>query len=688
MTKRFALCVCAFTVSLVPAIAAAQAAPQQPPAVKDKVEVIATRVPKSPDDVPAAIEVFPGSDLRARGAVTLKDALALAAGVSIAPGGDGGPASSVPEFWGLKEFDAFLLVVDDVPWGGALNPALATLSMRDIERIEVLRGPAPVTFGATSFVGVIHVVHTAAAANSNYLTANIGTFGTGGVAFDAVVGSGKGDWKSRLSFDVGNYGFKDDNTGYNRTHALWRSAKVSGASKVWFSVDANFLRQSPASPSPRQGATLSPLVPIDANHNVQNAFQNENRFTADYGMNREIMSGATWGTVVSFAHSTQRIFKGFLNQVADAANNATGFKESIEVNDLYVDSHVIWKKKSNTQLMAGADLLFANGEAKGATFVYTAPLDGSFQALVSEPATLDLDSEDRRTFFGAYAQVEWTPAARLLVNAGGRMNATTERRGEGASTSHARASGSIGAIVDLWSKGADHLKAFANVRSTFKPAAFDFGLAENEGVLDPETSMSVEAGAKTTLMRGRVDAEANYFDMKFKNLVTATIVNGLPALINAGTTRFKGVDFAADVHVANDIWARGTFGLHDGKFVDFIQDFDGTLTQLGGRRFEMSAKHLASVGVIYGPATGLMGNVTVNYVGDRFLNKRNTALAEPFTTVDVGVGWRFARSELRVDARNLTDRRDPVSESELGDGQYYRMTSRSILVTVGFTGHQ
>jgi hypothetical protein len=41
-----------------------------------------------------------------------------------------------------------------------------------------------------------------------------------------------------------------------------------------------------------------------------------------------------------------------------------------------------------------------------------------------------------------------------------------------------------------------------------------------------------------------------------------------------------------------------------------------------------------------------------------------------------------------VDARNLTDRRDPVSESELGDGQYYRMTSRSILVTVGFTGHQ
>ena len=59
----------------------------------------------------------------------------------IAPGGDGGPASSVPEFWGLREFDAFLLVVDGVPWGGAFNPDLSTISVKDVARIEVMRGP-------------------------------------------------------------------------------------------------------------------------------------------------------------------------------------------------------------------------------------------------------------------------------------------------------------------------------------------------------------------------------------------------------------------------------------------------------------------------------------------------------------------------------------------------------------------
>ena len=37
---------------------------------------------------------------------------------------------------------------------------------------------------------------------------------------------------------------------------------------------------------------------------------------------------------------------------------------------------------------------------------------------------------------------------------------------------------------------------------------------------------------------------------------------------------------------------------------------------------------------------------------------------------------RLAFGELRLDAVNLTDRRDPVAESELGDAQSYRMPAR------------
>ena len=52
-----------------------------------------------------------------------------------------------------------------------------------------------------------------------------------------------------------------------------------------------------------------------------------------------------------------------------------------------------------------------------------------------------------------------------------------------------------------------------------------------------------------------------------------------------------------------------------------------------------------------------------------------------YTTVDAGIGYRFARWELRLDGYNLSDRRDPVAISELGDGQAYRLPGRSAMLT-------
>src|SRR5438105_6409072 len=241
---------------------AAQVAPQQPPIVIAPVQVVATRRTEASHDVTASIEVISGSDLRARGVKSLKDALALAAGIAIAPGSDAGPASAVPEFWGLREFDAFLLVVDGVPWGGAFNPAVATLDLRDVERIEVMRGPAPVTYGATSFVGVIHIVHRSASANERSGEVRGGSFGSAAAAADLPFGSLR-EWKSRLSGDFNREGFKDDHTSFSRGHADWRIAKVHEDRQTWLSADVNILRQEPASPHPREGTGLSTAVPLD-----------------------------------------------------------------------------------------------------------------------------------------------------------------------------------------------------------------------------------------------------------------------------------------------------------------------------------------------------------------------------------------------------------------------------------------
>jgi iron complex outermembrane receptor protein len=651
--------------------------PQKPPATIPPVQVVATRLAEATHDVAASIEVIDGDQLRARGVSSLKDALALAAGVAIAPGGDAGPASAVPEFWGLREFDAFLLVVDGIPWGGAFNPAVTTLSLRDVERIEILRGPAPVTYGATSFVGVIHVVHNAAAARARYAEVHGGSFDTGGGAVDLGVPF-IGSWTSRVSADFDRQGFRDDHTSFSRGHALWRASKETEGRRVWLKADLNLVRQDPASPHPREGASLSAAVPLDANHNPARAYLNEDRLNIAGGFDRPILRDASWGTTVSYTFSGQHIFRGFLADIANTSNNAAGFKENIDVNDVYADSHIIWPAVSSLRLMAGADALFASGEAKGATFSYTAPLDGSTLAAVAEPTTLDKDAEDERRFLGAYASAEWRPVTRLNLSGGLRLNVTSEKRGEGEEVTHSRLSGGLGAMLGVWEKDLNHLRLFANYRNTFKPAAFDFSLAENEGVLDPETSRSYEGGLKVRTLDGRVDIEASAFRMDFENLVTSTVVNNQPALINAGKTRFKGIELASDIRLPYAMYARASYSFHDGKFVDFVQAFDGVPTQLAGKRFEMSARHIASAGLTLAPERGFLANAVVNYTGDRYLNKRNTALVPAFTTIDAGVGYRTSRVELRIDGRNLGNRRDAVSESEFGDAQYYRMPARTI----------
>lgn len=673
VARRAALCATLLGVGRLHA-----QAPQPP--VLSPITVVSTRRPEAPHDVPASIEVISGSDLRARGVRTLRDALANAAGVAVAPGGDAGPAGAVPEFWGLREFDAFLLVVDDIPWGGALNPAVASLSLRDVERIEVLRGAAPVTYGATSFVGVINVVHSPAALKATYVDVHGGNFGSYGAAADFALGSAS-SWNTRGTVDFDQQGFEDPRTGYRRGHGMVRTSRAMTSGRVWASADVNILSQDPATPHVREGAVLSAATPLDANYNPAHAYVNENRYQGAAGVERTV-HGATWGSMASFAFSQQKMFRGFLTDVSNTVNNAAGFQENIDIHDFYADSHLLFPARANVKWMVGADVLIAGGEARGATFTYTAPLSGAAAPIVAKPSTLGLDAGNDRLFYGAYASAEWRPAPRLVLEAGARMNVTTESRGEGASVSHARPSGSVGIMYGLWERDVDHLRLFANYRNTLKPAAFDFSLAENEGVLDPETAASGEGGVKVRTAHGRVDLEASAFRMDFSNLVTATVVGGVPALINSGKTRFQGAEFATDLRLPHAFTARGTYSFHDGKFVDFVQDFGGVATQLGGKRFEMSARQLASVGLVYAPVRGLLAHVSANHTGDRYLNKRNTALAPAFTTFDAGVGFRIGSTELRVDGRNLGNRRDAVSESEFGDAQYYRMTARTITAGV------
>ncbi|MEA2345108.1 MAG: iron complex outerrane recepter protein [Thermoanaerobaculia bacterium] len=318
---------CAVFSAACAASAIGQAAPQSvPPAASETIEVTATKIAEDVMLVPASVTVIDGDELRARNARDLQSALATVGGVSIAPGGDAGPASSVPEMWGLREFDAFLLVVDGVPWGGAFNPDTPALDLTDVDRIEVVRGSAPVMYGATSFVGVIHVIHRQAG-SPGMARVSAGSYGSVSGAVSMPL-SQSGTVRQSIIANAERKRFRDDNTGVDRLHALYRAASNAPASSsAWhFDADLTALRQDPNSPHPREGSALTSAVPVDANHNPGDAHLDQNRFQLAGGWDSKL-AGSPWSTTVAFTHSSFDIVRGFLSEIEPVDPNAFGFSQ-------------------------------------------------------------------------------------------------------------------------------------------------------------------------------------------------------------------------------------------------------------------------------------------------------------------------------------------------------------------------
>ena len=693
--RRLPTIVFAFAVLGIPVLRAADPeTPLEVSAAEERVEVTATKYEDDPGKIPQSMTIVSGQDLIDRGATDLRSALMLVAGVDIAPGGDGGPASAVPEMWGFREQDAYLLLVDGVPWGGVFNPQVSTLSLADVERIEILRGAAPVMYGTTSFVGVIQVIRYKPGHGGSALQAAAGSYGSAALSASFDVGSWAG-FDSRVTFDATQQNYPDPRTEFERGHLLWRNRnELENGGEVHFDVEGMWLNQSPSSPVPRTGAVLAPNVPLDANYNPYGAEIDPRRYAVSGGFTIPKSYG-TWSGIVSYAYSSTDALRGFVTDPTGPVFPAVGERSTVSTDEIYLDGHIELTNVKDTKIVAGADYQYGRGHLNGGDFDYTIAEDGSNPPDgTSVPLNIDANITDTRNFGGLYGYVAWTPNWRWRLEGGLRWNLTDETRDTSVddfvlatsevgtdSASESRLGGSAGVTFTAWHSGVDDVRIFTDYRNTYKPAAVDFGLDAEAEILDPETSESIELGVRTGLFQRRLEIEFSAFDMELHNLVVPTQVNGLPALENVGSERFKGAELEVSGRVTGDLLLRAVGSYHDATFEDYEQDFGGVLTQLRGNRQEMTPIWLAGFGIVYAPAKGFIAHAETAFTGSRYLNKRNTALAPQFTTWGMGIGYRGDKFTIRLDGTNLGDERPPVSESELADASYYLLEARRIWLT-------
>ena len=684
-------CLSATTVS-------AQTDQESAPSSVEQVVVTATRVPEANDRIPADTSVVSGAELRARDAWDMQTGLSLVPGVEAPAGGDAGPSSAVPSFWGLHEFDAFLLAVDGVPWGGAFNPSIPTLDMNDVERIEVLKGAAPVMYGATSFVGVVQLLHYPAGEAAN----------TAGIAA-GLYGSARGDisltlpstsaFRQSLALEGQSTGFADRRENVSDGQSLYRAAFDIGPGTLRIDADTTIERDVPPSPVLRAGTGLAAVTPLNANFNPADAAIDNNTYHGDIGWSQPTGIGA-WDSLISFAHSDIIDIRAFLHP--DLSGTADTQVQHRMINDLYFDTHLTNESFENVTFIGGLDLLygFARQSSRNGNDAYTVPLDGSVVPPSTDviPVNEIGTTNDKRLFLGQYLQADWKPDERWDVMAGVRLNETFEHKfssdlvlpppppatfnSETANKNVVRPSETVGASYRAWQEGSDEAVLYADFRDAFKPAAIDFGPDYTPDILNPETAQSYEAGIKGRMGGGLLSYEVEAFLQNFQNLVVATPSG---ALANAASKRLKGVELETHWRIAPDLALAANIAWHDARFGNYLF-FDGVnAVNVAGKNLTLSPHILASAGLLYTPDRGFNGTVSVNYVGERYLDEENTAPVSGYATLAATAGYRFDRFLVSLEGTNLTNVRAPVSASEFGSQSFYLLNARMVWLRLAYT---
>jgi iron complex outermembrane receptor protein len=608
----------------------------------------------------------------------------------------------VPAFWGLHEFDAFLLVMDEVPWGGAFNPAIPSLNLNDVQRIEVLKGAAPVMYGATSFVGVVHVLHYPAGQSSNTADLAVGNYGSvrGTAAFALPEWNG---YRQSFAADGEDVGFADKREKVSDGHLLYRGALNLGAGELRLDANVSIVRDVPPSPVIREGAALTTLTPTNANFNPADSAIDENKYQLALGYSLPTAWG-TWDTSASVSRTHVTDVRAFLH--ADLSGDADTQNQDRLVLDDYFDTHLVTQFGDST-LLTGTDLLYGYGRQTtlNGNAAYTALLDGS----IVPPPTVQLPVNeigyvsDRRLFSGQYVQFDWKPDARWDLTAGVRLNETRESKStsdlvdpftptqeydaQEASRNVVRPTETVGGSYRLWKEGRDEAVLYADFRNAFKPAALDFGPDYQPAVLHPEAARMYEVGLRGAALAGRLSYQAEVFRLDFNNLVVPTD-SGF--LTNAAASQLRGGELEAHFEIAGDLLVAANYAYHDAHFKQYLF-FDGDVgayVDVAGKQLPLSPRHLASAGIVYTPRQGLNSTLVLTYVGRRFLDEENVAQVGGYTRLDATIGYAMGHyCQLSLEGANLTNRRPPVSASEFGSESFYLLSARSLWVRVAYRQH-
>ena len=227
----------------------------------------------------------------------------------------------------------------------------------------------------------------------------------------------------------------------------------------------------------------------------------------------------------------------------------------------------------------------------------------------------------------------------------------------------------------VWTPLENH-SFYASWTKTFSPVGGGLigitpGAAGNTNDLSPELTKQKEIGVKSDWMGDRLSTTLAVYELELYNRRTKDPLNPTITLLS-GLQRSRGIELTASGKLGGNWYMRGGIGLQDATVV---KDNNG----LEGKRINGVAKRNGSLFITWKPEMGWYAETGLTLVGQRYADNMNTTVLPGYGRWDALAGYREKDWDVSGALTNLTDRY--YYESATSAAQIMPGEPRSLVMT-------
>lgn len=672
MTVRFGLKPLALALAAVTAPALAQtAAEQQLPEVKVQggrdaatgynppTATTASKIEAPLRDIPQTVNVVPKELMRDQAATSMQEALRNVPGVAFGHG-DG----QRDQVW-IRGFSA----IADQFVDGVRDDALYFRDLSNVERVEVLKGPASVLYGRGSSGGLINRITKQPEFAPRYeLGAVFGSFDQRRVEWDLGDRLGGGAASVRVSGAVERADSYRSQQFLER-EALSPSLALRPSADTRVVLQADYLADRRVTDFGIPALNGRPVeVPAGTYYGAANARQADysqsvvnggtltldHRLSADWTF-RDVLRGA------SYTLDRNNTLVGSVNETALTASlNRTNLRR--QEDGVFNQSELVQKTRFGGvehQILYGLELGRQTKDQRVVSQSKVATVSLLNPVLPVLPLTINAaPSTDNTGVFnttGLYLQDLAALGERWKLLAGLRLD-----RFEQSTVERLPGRSGLRRVDQNWSPRLGLVyqptleqSYYASVSRSFQPSGEAFALAANNADIAPEQTVNRELGAKLDFLGGLLTATGSLFRLERTNIKTTDPATN--TLIPVGTQRTDGAELALTGELGSGWQVAAGYAYLDGRIVNSVGIDSGQPIQ--GKRPTLTPGHSGSLWLSKAVGGGWRLGGGASFVGDRYANPGNTVTLPRYTVFDAGAFYRIKGLDLGLNVKNLFDRK-------------------------------